>query len=111
MEHRNRFQGIDSASLCCLAGRYENPIPAWFHAPTEAYIPNEAQEELQKAKYLAVKREIIFQQKLRHLRKERTTFLEKSHVGMQHEAGASTDPLEVSGGTRRCHVSEKVKHV
>jgi hypothetical protein len=26
-EPRNRFQGIDSASLCSLAGRYNNPIP------------------------------------------------------------------------------------
>jgi hypothetical protein len=25
--YRNLFQGIDSASLCSLAGRYENPIP------------------------------------------------------------------------------------
>jgi hypothetical protein len=27
MEPRNRFQGINSASLCSLAGRYDNPIP------------------------------------------------------------------------------------
>jgi hypothetical protein len=27
MEPRNRFQGMNSASLCSLAGRYENPIP------------------------------------------------------------------------------------
>jgi hypothetical protein len=26
----NRFQGIDSASLCSLAGRYHNPIHNWF---------------------------------------------------------------------------------
>ena len=25
-EPRNRFQGINSASLCSLAGRYDNPI-------------------------------------------------------------------------------------
>ncbi len=31
---RNRFQGIDSASLCSLAGRYDN-IPTRFRAPTE----------------------------------------------------------------------------
>ncbi len=30
---RNRFQGIDSASLCSLAVRYDNPIPTWFLAP------------------------------------------------------------------------------
>ncbi len=26
---------IDSASLCILAGRYENPIPTWFLAPID----------------------------------------------------------------------------
>jgi hypothetical protein len=26
IEPRNRFQGIDSAGLCSLAGRYDNPI-------------------------------------------------------------------------------------
>ncbi len=35
MEPRNRFQGIDSASLCSLAARYENPIPTWFLAPID----------------------------------------------------------------------------
>jgi hypothetical protein len=24
---RNRFQGTNSASICSLAGRYDNPIP------------------------------------------------------------------------------------
>ncbi len=28
----NRFQGINSASLCSLAGRYDNPIPPRFLA-------------------------------------------------------------------------------
>ncbi len=32
-EPRNRFQGIDSASLCSLAGRHDNPIPTRFLAP------------------------------------------------------------------------------
>jgi hypothetical protein len=32
MELSNRFQGIDSASLCCLAGRYDNPIPRAGHS-------------------------------------------------------------------------------
>ncbi len=27
--------GIDSASLCNLAGRYNNPIPIWFLAPID----------------------------------------------------------------------------
>jgi hypothetical protein len=33
-ESRNKFQGINSASLCSLAGRYDNLIPTWFLAPT-----------------------------------------------------------------------------
>ncbi len=33
----NRFQGFDSASLCRLAGRYDNPIPARFLAPTYCF--------------------------------------------------------------------------
>ncbi len=35
MEPRNRFQGINSASLCSLAGRYDNPIPTRFLAPID----------------------------------------------------------------------------
>ncbi len=38
MEPRNRFQGIDSASLCSLAGRFENPIPTRFLAPIDCSI-------------------------------------------------------------------------
>jgi hypothetical protein len=34
-EPRNRFQGIKSASLCSLAGRYDNPIPTRFLAPID----------------------------------------------------------------------------
>ncbi len=30
MEPRNRFQGMNSASLCSLAGRYDNTIPIRF---------------------------------------------------------------------------------
>jgi hypothetical protein len=37
MEPRNRFQGMNSASLCSLAGRYDNPIPTRFLAPTDTY--------------------------------------------------------------------------
>jgi hypothetical protein len=33
MEPRNRFQRMNSASLCSLAGRYDNPIPPRFVAP------------------------------------------------------------------------------
>ncbi len=32
MELRNRFQGMNSASLCSLAGRYDNPLPPRFLA-------------------------------------------------------------------------------
>jgi hypothetical protein len=34
-EPRNLFQGINAASLCSLAGRYDNPIPSQFLAPIE----------------------------------------------------------------------------
>jgi hypothetical protein len=34
-EPRNPFQGIDSASLCSLAGRYDNPIPTRFLVPID----------------------------------------------------------------------------
>jgi hypothetical protein len=33
MEPRNRFQGMNSASLCSLAGRYDNSFPPRFLAP------------------------------------------------------------------------------
>ncbi len=32
-EPKNRFQGTKSASLCILAGRYDNPIPTRFLQP------------------------------------------------------------------------------
>jgi hypothetical protein len=35
MDLRNRFHGIDSASLCSLAGRYDNPIPTRLLAPID----------------------------------------------------------------------------
>jgi hypothetical protein len=35
MEPRNRFQGMNSASLCSLAGRYDNPIPTRFLVPID----------------------------------------------------------------------------
>ncbi len=34
-ETRNRFQGINSANLCTLAGRYDNPISTWFLDPID----------------------------------------------------------------------------
>ncbi len=35
MEPRNRCQGINSASLCSMAGRYDNPIPTPCLAPID----------------------------------------------------------------------------
>ncbi len=32
---RNRFQGMNFASLCSLAGRYDNPLPLRFLAPID----------------------------------------------------------------------------
>ncbi len=32
---RNRFQGMNSAGLCSLAGRYNDPIPPQFLAPID----------------------------------------------------------------------------
>ncbi len=45
MEPKNRFQGINSASIYSLAGRYDNPIPNLFLALVDClkipaqYIP------------------------------------------------------------------------
>ncbi len=36
-EPKNRFQGINSASVCSLAGRYNNPIPTRFLAPIDCF--------------------------------------------------------------------------
>jgi hypothetical protein len=36
MEPRKRYQGMNSASLCNLAGRYDNPIPPRFLAPIDS---------------------------------------------------------------------------
>ncbi len=36
MEPRNQFQGMNSASLCSLAGWYDNPIPPRFLAPIDS---------------------------------------------------------------------------
>jgi hypothetical protein len=45
MGPRNRFQGMNSANLCSLAGRYDNPLPPWFLAPIDSLkIPAQARE-------------------------------------------------------------------
>jgi hypothetical protein len=52
MRLRNRFQGINSGSLCSLAGRYDNPIPPRFLAPIDCLkIP--AQESTEQGRRLA----------------------------------------------------------
>ncbi len=38
MEPRNRCQGINSASLCSMAGRYDNPIPTRCLAPIDFFF-------------------------------------------------------------------------
>jgi hypothetical protein len=47
MEPRNGFQGINSASLCSLAGRYDNPIPTRCLAPID-FLKIPAQEKKEK---------------------------------------------------------------
>ncbi len=43
MKPRNRFQGLNSASLSSLSGQYDNPIPTRFKAPTDCLqIPAQA---------------------------------------------------------------------
>jgi hypothetical protein len=49
---RNRFLGMNFASLCSLAGRYDNPIPTRFLGPIDCLkIP--AQDAKPRA-YLSV---------------------------------------------------------
>jgi len=46
----NRFQGMNSASLCSLAGRYDNPIPARFLAPIDCFkIPALVSQEIKES--------------------------------------------------------------
>jgi hypothetical protein len=48
-EPRNRFQGINSASLCNLAGRYDNPIPTRCLAPID-FLKIPAQDSVETKK-------------------------------------------------------------
>jgi hypothetical protein len=49
MEPRNRFQGMNSACLCSLAGRYDNPITTRFLAPLDCLkIPAQEKFEAEK---------------------------------------------------------------
>jgi hypothetical protein len=36
MGPRNQIRGMDSASLCSLAGRYDKPLPPRFLAPIDS---------------------------------------------------------------------------
>jgi hypothetical protein len=40
MEPRNRFQGMNSASLYSLVGRYDNPVPTRCLAPIDFFFRN-----------------------------------------------------------------------
>jgi hypothetical protein len=41
-EPKNRFQGINSGSLCSLAGLYDNPVPIRFPVPIDCLkIPSQ----------------------------------------------------------------------
>jgi hypothetical protein len=56
MEPRNRCQSINSASICSLAGRYDNPIPTRCLAPIDFFkIP--AQNVFQKLSRTEQRRE------------------------------------------------------
>jgi hypothetical protein len=57
MEPRTRFQGINSANLCSLADRYDNPIPTRFLAPIDCFkIPAQGVEsDKQRRKYTILK--------------------------------------------------------
>ncbi len=56
MVPRNWLQGINSASPCSLAGRYDNPIPPRFLAPTD-FLKFPAQGSVLKpVEHIAVKK-------------------------------------------------------
>jgi hypothetical protein len=60
MEPRNRFQGINSASLCSLAGRYFNPIPTRFLAPIDCLkIPAQIYEILSLFPFKDINKRVI----------------------------------------------------
>jgi hypothetical protein len=49
-EPKNRFQGTNSATLCILAGQYDNPIPTQFLAPIDCLkIPSQKKTALATA--------------------------------------------------------------
>ncbi len=58
-ELRNIFHGIDSASLCSLAGRYDNPVPSrflgpidWSKMPAQCTVHNNLMVDLVKQLFL-----------------------------------------------------------
>ncbi len=62
MGPRNWFQGMNSASLCSLAGRYDNPIPHRFLAPIDFLkIPSQgARQKIKLAGKSLSKYDIFF---------------------------------------------------
>jgi hypothetical protein len=50
MGPRNRFQGMNSARLCSLAGRYNNPIPTRCLAPID-FLKIPAQDTVSEDRY------------------------------------------------------------
>jgi hypothetical protein len=79
MDPRNRFQGIDSASLCSPAGRYDNPIPTWFLAPIEC---------------LKIRAQV-------RMRKERNCTYTERQAGRKEDIGTRKCRVTVSGPRER----------
>jgi hypothetical protein len=55
----NRFQGIDSANLCSLAGRYDNSVPTRFLAPIEMFKNSSAYLGNCLSPYLQIRSSLI----------------------------------------------------
>ncbi len=77
MEPRIWFQGINSASLCSLVGRYDNHIPTHFLAPIDSLkIP--AQEL--KNNYLKMYIQGRFAKKLKDIISGEKNWRKKNHI-------------------------------
>ncbi len=72
MGPRNWFQGMNSASLCSLAGRYDNPIPPRFLAPID-FLKIPALEKYHKNEEV----ELDHNKKSEHVHE---TFLKKTYL-------------------------------
>jgi hypothetical protein len=56
MVPRNWFQGMNSASPCSLAGRYDNPIPSRYLAPIDFFKFPAQGSVLKPVEHIAVKK-------------------------------------------------------